>query len=587
MNWQHATTAVVGFLIVTASWCATAAEPPAGLTVDSAMESDPTVAPPPPKIVYQKQLKPLWLKALAGPEADLRREVAQMISHAHRIGVPGMKETAGALIESLTADDQRSVVRLEIARTLVVLDAKEAAVPLFELLEEQGLSFAQVVEPALSAWDHKPIRNRWMARIEDTRTRRGMLQLAIRGLGRVRETKAVEPLWKLVQKRTTQASFRLDAADALGRIQDTGLVERAQMLAADKTPLGNVDRLLAARLLSQHSDEATRRLLLELAVDRQPAVSAVALQRLLEINSLLVIPLTVELLKNPDANIRMLAARARATHAVASSVEQLEPVLNDPHPDVRRFACNTLFSFGLKADLDAAVRKAATLVLGGEDWRGQEQAALLMGALDHKPSAARLAKLLDAPREEVRIAAAWALRKLAVASTLPAMLARALKVADKRKQEFDGTHDEQLTQLMQTFGQRKYEPALEVAWRLIPKMAPFSERERVAAIWALGHIDLGGRQRELSGLLQGRLADVLTSPAEVHPVRAMSAVTLGRIKATDAVDNLRKFYKLDSPNSEVGLACRWAIQRITGERLPGATVRIIEAGGWRLAPNSK
>ena len=580
MNRRHAATAMAGFLIVTASWCAAVAQP----AIDSVMEDDPALASPASKIVYTTGLKPLWLKALAGPEADLQREVAEMIARAHRLGFPGMKETAGPLIKALSAEKQRPALRLAIARTLVVLDARTAATPLFELLDEEGLGFAQVVEPALAEWDYRPIRERWMAQISDIKSRRGRQKLAIRGLGQVRETEAIEPLWKLAENRSVWASLRLEAAAALGRLQESGLTDRAKSLAANKTPRAIVDRLIAGRLLSHHTDEPSRDLLLELAVDSQPTVAAVALGRLLEIDSLLVIPITAELLKSPDANVRMFSARSLATHPVPLSVEQLGPVLNDPHPDVRRFACRTLFTFGSQPELRPVTHNAATLVLGQEEWRGQEQAAFLLGALDHKPSAPRLVTLLDAPRHESRIAAAWALRKLAVASTLPAMVARATRIADKRKQDFDGHNDEQLVQLAQAFGQRKSQLAADVLWRLIPKESPFYFRERVAAIWALGHIDVGDRRSELVELLKARLSDVNPLFREDDYVRAMSAISLGRMKATAAVDVFRRFYKEEDPSSPVGMACRWAIHIVTGEKLPGPKPGTIHFGGWKLAP---
>ena len=396
MNRRHATTAMAGFLIVFASWCAAVAEPPLPEpAMDSAMERDPALELPPLQVVFTKGLKPLWLRALAGPEADLQREVAQMIARAHRLGFPEMKETAGPLIKVLSTDNQRPAVRLAIARTLVALDARDAATPLFELLGEEGLSFAQVVEPALATWDHKPIRKTWMARLEDTRSRRGLLQLAIRGLGQVRESEAADPLWRVARNRAASVTLRIDAAAALGRIRDSGLVDRAQTLAANKTRRGLVDRLVAGNLLSRHSDEPTQRLLLELSVDREPAVAAVALRRLLEIDSMLVISIAADLLNNPDANVRMLAARSLATHAVPASVKQLGPVMKDRHPDVRRFACRTLFSFGLQEQLQSVVRETATQILSQEDWRGQEQAAFLMGAFDHEPSEIRRASCME------------------------------------------------------------------------------------------------------------------------------------------------------------------------------------------------
>jgi len=123
-----------------------------------------------------------------------------------------------------------------------------------------------------------------------------------------------------------------------------------------------------------------------------------------------------------------------------------------------------------------------------------------------------------------------------------------------------------------------------VLWRLIPKGSPFAIRERAAAIWALGHIDVGDRHLELSRLLQGRLADAEGLMPEEMLVRTMSAVSLGRMKDTDAMDKFREFYEFESPNSPIGLACRWAIHNITGEWLPGPTPRYIEDGLWSLMP---
>ena len=580
------TIVMVGILMIVACWPASAAEPLRTPDVDSAMESDPPLTIPPPRVVFSKQLRPLWLKALAGPEADLQREVAEMIARAHHLGMPGLTESVDPLISVLLEEEQRSNVRLAIARTLVVLGERKAAEPLFGLLNKEGLGFSQIVEPALAAWDYKPIREPWMKRLGNDETRDGLLRLAIRGLGRVREPEATEPLWELVRNRKTRLSFRLDAASALAGIQTSGLTDRARTFAGDKTSLGLADRLIAARLLSHHSDRSSQELLQELAVDRQPAVAAIALKRLLEIDFALVLPLVPELLKSPDANVRMLAAKSLALEPAPSSVERLGSLLNDPHPDIRRFACRTLFSYGSNGELNDAVRETATRLLGQKDWRGQEQAALLVGALDYKPAAARLVELLDAPRDEPQAAAAWALRKLNIASTFPPMLECAERVIEKRVAESDGNNNERLVQLMQAFGQRQYKPATDIIWRLIPKTFRFSLRERVAAIWALGHIVTGDKKSELSKLLIERLSDVESLPPEDNSVRTMSAVSLGRIEAADAVTSLRKFYEYDSPQTNVGFACRWSIQKITGERLPGPKPRTIGSGPWKLAPLS-
>lgn len=551
--------------------------------LDSAMEQDPLLVVPESNIVFSKKLKPLWSKALAHPEADLQRQVAETIARAHRRGVPGMKDMIGPLTDVLTAEHQRSVVRLSAARTLVVLDARQSAPALFKLLDREPLSFAQIVEPALARWDYKPARKRWLARLGKPNARRGYLRLAIRGLGTLREAEAVEPLWALAKSAGAEAAMRVEAARALAAIRENGLVDRARTLSGDKSPRGLVDRLVAATLLARHSDEAAKRLLLELALDKQPAVAGIALRRLVAIEPLRVVPIAPKLIPNADANVRHLAARALAARPAAESVKLLGPMLDDAHPDVRRYVCKLLHRFATKNALSGPVIAEAMRVMQGDAWRGQEQAALLLGALDHKPATKRLVELLDAPRYEARVASAWALRKLAVPATLPAMLARAMR-ANKRTEVPPGEGDEQFVQLLQAFGQMKYAPAVDLMWRCFPKIGMLTVRERMAGIWALGFVDVGSKRAELSRRLQARLADVNSLMPEDPDVRRVSAVSLGRIKAKDAVATLRKFYKFDTPQSLVGLACRWAIHNITGETLPGAKRETHKHGNWFLEP---
>src|SRR5690606_10853947 len=96
-------------------------------------------------------------------------------------------------------------------------------------------------------------------------------------------------------------------------------------------------------------------------------------------------------------------------------VDPLSQLLADPHPEVRQFVCECLFEWCDISDpgMNEAIRDAAMNVLEGDRWQGQEQAALLLGALEHEPAADRLIELLESPREEVRVPAAWGLRKVA------------------------------------------------------------------------------------------------------------------------------------------------------------------------------
>src|SRR5206468_4210980 len=107
----------------------------------------------------------------------------------------------------------------------------------------------------------------------------------------------------------------------------------------------------------------------------------------------------------------------------------------------------------------------ATRVLAGREWRGLEQAAILLARLDHKPAARRLVELLKAERPEVFVTAAWGLRKLAVVETLPDAL-RQVEATLKGLTDKNAPPDPHaayrehlLSQLIQFLGQQKYAEA--------------------------------------------------------------------------------------------------------------------------------
>jgi HEAT repeat protein len=552
--------------------------------VDSPMYQDPLLEVPEPLIAFSPKLKPLWLKAIARPEADVQRQAADAVSRAQRMGMKGLTDCIPALVEVLDSPESHPVVRRASARALAILDARTSAPSLLKHLSTEGLAYAQFVEPALARWDYRPARKVWLERLAEHRPRRGLLSLAIRGLAAVNEVGAAPQLEKLAADSSLAPQVRLEAARALGRLRSSGLYDRAKALAADKSPRHLIDRLVAAHLLRRHRGGPVQTLLRELALDREPAVSAVALERLLAVDPLLVLPIVDRLLPRRDANVRVLAASALAAHPDASSIEKLGPLLNDPHPGNRAFVRESLRRFASKPKLDPLVRSEAMRVLQLDDWRGQEQAALLLGQLDHKPAAKRLVFLLDSRRPEVMQATAWALRKLAIPATLPAMLAKATRETTGRRGMPPAGSVEQVAQLFQTFGQMKYTAAVPLLRRFIPKSAPFAIELRAAAIWALGFIDPGPQRAELARKLSGRLADAFGMFPEFPPVRRMSAVSLGRLKAKDQFATLRRFYKNDGPQTKIGLACRWAIREITGETLPGPTIYKAFQSRWFLVP---
>lgn len=554
--------------------------------VESARHHDPEVQSPTSKTIISPKFKPVWLEGLRGPEVDLKRQAADTIARAHKMGMPGLADTVGPLMELLDAPDQDSVVQVAAVRALVSLDAREAAPLLFEHAQSDCLDVALLVEPVLANWDYQPIREVWLKRLSAPRTSRRRLSLAIRGLAAVGEISAAPKLQELCLDPLTAPEVRIEAARALGDIRTEGLENLALPLAVDKSPGGIVDRLVSASLVRNHGGEDASTFLVELAEDPEPSVAAIALERLLQLDPSLIVAIAEEIIANPDANVRHFCARALVARPTPGTIGLLGPMLDDPHPDVRRYVRLSLVELASDARFLQPVLDEATEMLATERWRGLEQSSLLLVSLDHKPAAPRLVELLDHQRPEVFITAAWALRRLAVPATLDAMFDKVLREIDGTRPtgSFDFDRVAQLCHLLEAFGQMKCARSEALLREHIPKKAPFPVGMRAAAIWALGYLYSDEPQPDLARLLAARLADINPLDPEEPEVRQMSAVSIGRMKSSEQLGVLRKFLKMETVDGGVGYACGWAIEQITGEPMPKPSKSVGERLGWFLEP---
>jgi HEAT repeat protein len=557
-----------------------------GVELEYEMFSDPRVEIPEPIETLRPEYVPLWLQALAGPEADLSREAADTIALAHQSGLRDMSDTAESLLQALQKPGQHPLVVEATVRALVAIDARQAADVLFQQAKRGRVTLAQIVEPALARWDYEPIRAVWLQRLADPNTRRRLLRLAIDGVTLVRDSGAPPRLLNLARSPDAAPDTRLAAARALGRIQTDGLVDEALALSGQASRNGIVDRLVAASMLSGHQSEEAKALLFQLAVDPEPAVAAIALERLVEVDPDGVIAMVDKIIRNEDAKIRHLAARGLAARMSTENVRLLGPMLDDPHPDVRRFVRSTLEDAASDGELAGPVLEEATRMLASDRWRGLEQAAHLLGALDHKPAAHRLVELLEFERSEVFTTAAWALGRLSVPETLDAMY-------DKSRREIEKGLDnpflsealtQQATYLVMALGRLKYAACDPILRRCIPKDVPLAPELRGAAIWALGHIHAGRAEPDLDAALRARATDANELMPEAPLVRFMAAVSLGRMQSKDSLDALRGLLQRHSVNDPLGYASAWAVEQITGEPMPKPEQATHFRTGWFLDP---
>lgn len=559
--------------------------------VDSPMYRDPDLPLPPILYHLPDRTKALWLRALDRPETDTKCKAAGAIAEARRRGLKGLETTIVPLRTVLDRPDEPLVVRLAVARALVELDARDAAPSLLKQARAGSGDLRELIEPALARWDHAPARTMWLERLADPETTPRTLVLAIRGLAAVREARAVDRLRELALSDRTPVTVRLEAAQALGGLRDGGLETDATRLMAAGS---RSDRLVAANLLRRHTSKEAIDLLKKMVGDSEPAVAALAIGRLIEIDPALGEGWLGPLLASKDAKLRSHGVEILLRRPSEKHVRLLGDRLDDVHLEVRTRAREALEQLARK-DLRTAVIAEGTRLLGTSQWRAQEQATILLARLEHGAAAKRLVELLSAPRPEVFLTAAWGLRKLAVADTLEAVtshvgeeLARRRKGKTLAGREALGPQwvDLQLSQLNQLLGNRKYAPADGLMRRFVPRADPLQIPEaRAAAIHALGLIHAGKADAGLAGALTGRLHDTLSMPPEDQRVRLTAAFALGRVKVKSTVADLKKYCGSGKVTQEgVNNACLWAIAEITGEPMPRPMPETIVPRNWFLVP---
>jgi hypothetical protein len=554
--------------------------------IDWAHLQDPLVTIPSPVVEWSEDLPKLWHKALQRREADVQREAADSMTRAHRLGMvlsPTLaKELTQDLSQVLDQPNQHPVTRTAAARALVQLDARQAAELLSKHAASGPIELTQLVEPALARWDYQPQRAIWLGRLSQG-ARPTLLQLAAEGVATVDEKQAIGDLIRLARSGREPMTTRLVAARALASIKQAGSEELARELAKKTGPRSLVDRLVAAHLLAQHSGDATLSLLDQLANDAEPAVAAQAMQRLLEIAPDRLISRAEQSLAHRDARVRNLTVRALATKPSVESIVQLAPQLDDPIVENRLAARRILLEMAGDEALHPTVVEQTTAVLRRDAWRGDEQAILILTTLEQKQVGPRYMELLNHSRPEVFVTAAWGLRKFARPDLIEPMFAAAKRLSEPLKNDaVPSDRANQLAQLLGAIGEMKYAPAESHLRVYVPKGPP--EQARASAVWSLGKLLDGQSDPQLAKQLEGRLADVGSIPPEMLSVRAMCAITLGRLKSEPSLPVLREWYKLDTHNNYLGRCCGWAIERIAGEKLPDPDISPVRISSWFLEP---
>lgn len=538
----------------------------------------------------------LWIEALDGPEQGLKREMAINIRRAHTEGFRDCSAATDSLISVLNDDTAPREVLVEVARALIALDARNYAKNLKELLQRgAGTQFEKVVEPALANWHDAGMLNEWQQRLTTGTIPRHRRLLALKCLALLPESMTSDPKLHMdlqqLMMTSRDTAIQLEAASTLGQVSRSGLEDVARGFLTASGDDTARQQLAGVYLLLHHSSDASRGLLQQtitdgLSVPRLAPVIRTAWRLLLKQNVSALASLSPQAIQNPDPELRRAAIDTLVRFPSTEGVQLLGGSLDDPHPTIRRAARQGLLQLASESDWSKPVTQAGVAAIARSSWREQEQAVVLLTLLGQTESADRMVELITAPRPEVAVAAAWGLRRLNVARTMPSLL----KYAEALDQKIiDGQllqrHDPiVLAHAFEALGKSKHEPAIPLLRRWIPKKFPRAslDASRAAAIWALGWLYEGSQDLALARLLTARVIDVLSLEPESTAVRHTAAVAVGRIGSGEVAGQLKPF--ADARQTPTDLAAAWAVTRLTGEVIPPPAAPINTGNLWKLVP---
>lgn len=316
------------------------------------------------------------------------------------------------------ASRERSLLEPELhqLQTLRDFEAIEA------LLEEQARSLVERPAWLVDAYDRLGLVDKYIERLGSARKWRERA-FAAELLGRVGNAKAVPALLETIQAtRSEDADVREIALRGLARIADPRAVEPL-VEALKKAESWLAPRI--ADILVRHGDAVTEPMLAFLRQPERHPARAWAANILGELKAQRAFPALVVALKDLDDEVRAKSAAALGKLGDRRAVTYLlDHLLSDPAPFVRARIAGALGQFADNEVIDRLVR-----ALGDPAWwvRMRSVEALeQIGAAAEAP----LLVALDDPDPEIRIRAAVALERLGVPARLVGDIDRGEASAD-------------------------------------------------------------------------------------------------------------------------------------------------------------
>ena len=529
---------------------------------------------------------PLSIRTLRESTDEEVQEVAAIqLYRFAREGLADIAPAAEMLQQTYKASTSRRV-RSACMRAAAAGNLQQLAPQILDFTKSASDSERVILEAALTKWKTAEAQPLWRERVVNDRESATSVSLACRGLVALGDSESSPALLKLAGDSTADYLKRMSAASAVASLAPADSVALAKTLANR----AEAERLIAVALL-ENQDVAGLQLAVQLAQDSQAAVASAAWQLVFRQKLDLLQPLLAAGRVHREAYVRMTAARVMRALPDAERTSWLHQMLSDEHLLVRNVARGMLYEVAgeqpaLKEQMISLC--AGSLQPASQDWQGIEQSLVLLGQLRASTFSAQAVALLNYPRNEVMVSAAWLIHLFPDVSVRTGVLEAAL---DAEKWLYDPAerareHGMKQAFLFEYLGIMRVKEIEETLAKQFNKGVPGVLERRVASMWALGLLYENNPDPALAARLHDRIQDRNSPNPERFPVRRACLLALGMMRSTASQPIVQESFEIDDVSERLRGAARW-VHPLVGLALPPAIAPIEQPmGGWRLNPYS-
>ncbi len=516
-------------------------------------------------------------------DAEIQEVAATQLFRFAREGLADISAAEAALRYAIQQRTSRRVVSA-CYRAASAGGLQSFAADMLEFTRTASDAERVILEPALRDWKFAPAVAMWLERLNDADASATSLQLACEGLAALGETSALNRLIEIAADSRADYLRRMAAAKAAVVLGP----EQTGQLAQTFVNRTQVERVLAVALLNSDLP-ASLQTLIQLCEDPEDAVAAAAWEAVYTHDRSLLQPLLPVGREHGDKTVRIVAARVMRDFPAAERVNWLHELISDYHLEVRNTARRMLLAVSEEqAELKPQIVGlcAEALKADSDDWQGIEQSLVLLGQMRTTEFSALAVELLNYPRDEVMVSAAWLIHlfpDLAVRTPV-------LKAAQDAETwlyepaEFEREHGMKQAFLFQYLAIMRVKEIEEVLKKQFSKTVPGVLIRRSAAMWTLGLLYENNPEANMVSQMHGRIQDRNSPDPERFQVRRFCLLALGMMRSIGSREVVQEAWEVDDASEGLRGAARWIRPLIGMEMTEPIEPFYLQIGGWRLNP---